>query len=126
MGGHCWQDGGSEYFIYTPAMNTTQRNGIMQRWQVVQHELMPELRAEAGTLTPKLEKVVHTLEWVRIEEFISSTWRGCERPEHNWGMLAGLIERLAMDRALRRICGFPMWKKLPDKSTFSRVFAEFG
>jgi hypothetical protein len=56
-----------------PEMNTTQRSGIMQRWQVVQHELMPELRSEVGSLTPKLEKMVHTLEWVRIEEFIGST-----------------------------------------------------
>ena len=55
-------------------MNTTQRNGIMQRWRIIQHELMPELRSEAGALTPKLEQVVHTLEWVRIEEFVSSTW----------------------------------------------------
>ena len=113
----------------------------MQRWRVVQHELMPELRAEVGSLTPKLEKVVHTLEWVRIEEFIGSSWRGCGRPEHDRGMLAnafvskavlglsttaGLIERLTVDRALRRICGFPMWKRLPDESTFSRAFAEFA
>ena len=77
----------------------------------------------------------------RIEEFICTTWRGCGRPEHDRGMLAnafvakavlgisttaGLIERLAMDRALRRICGFPMWKKLPNESTFSRAFAEFA
>jgi hypothetical protein len=41
----------------------------MQRWQVVEHEMMPELRSELGLLTPKLEKMVHTLEWVRIEEF---------------------------------------------------------
>ena len=113
----------------------------MQRWQTIQHELMPELRTEVGSLTPKLEKVVHLLEWTRIEEFVVSTWRGCGRPEHDRGMLAnafvakavlgistttGLIERLAMDRALRRICGFPMWKKLPDESTFSRAFAEFA
>jgi hypothetical protein len=52
-----------------PEMNTTQRTGIMQRWQVVEHEMMPELRSELGLLTPKLEKMVHTLEWVRIEEF---------------------------------------------------------
>ncbi len=39
---------------------------------------------------------------------------------------AGLIERLAVDRALRRICGFSMWKKLPGESTFSRAFAEFA
>ena len=108
---------------------------------MVQHELMPALRNEMCALTPKLEQVIHTLEWVRIEEFAGSTWRGCGRPEHDRGMLAnafvakavlglsttaGLIERLAADRALRRICGFSMWKKLPCESTFSRAFAEFA
>lgn len=108
---------------------------------MIQYELMPELRNAVGALTPKLEQVVHTLEWVRIEEFVRSTWGGCGRPELDRGMLAnafvakavlglattvGLIERLAIDRALRRICGFPMWKKLPDESTFSRAFAEFA
>lgn len=82
-----------------------------------------------------------TLELACIEEFVGSTWRGCGRPEHDRGMLAnafvakavlglpttaGLIERLAVDRALRRICGFSMWKKLPGESTFSRAFAEFA
>ena len=125
----------------TPDMNTTQRSGIMQRWFVIQHELMPELRSEVGALTPKLEHLTHTLEWVRIEEFVSSTRGGRGRPEHDRGMLAnafvakavlglpttaGLIERLAVDRALRRICGFSMWKKLPGESTFSRAFAEFA
>lgn len=33
---------------------------------------------------------------------------------------AGLIERLQMDRALRRICGFPLCKKLPSEATFLR------
>jgi hypothetical protein len=113
----------------------------MQRWFVIQYELMPELRSEAGALTPKLEHLIHTLEWVRIEEYVRSTWGGCGRPEHDRGMLAnafvakavlglhttaGLIERLAVDRALRRICGFSMWKKLPGESTFSRAFAEFA
>jgi hypothetical protein len=28
--------------------------------------LLPELRNDVGTLTPKLERVIHTLEWVRI------------------------------------------------------------
>ena len=51
----------------TPKMNTTQRTTLMQRWTVVQQELMPELRADVGALTPKLEKLIHTLEWVRIE-----------------------------------------------------------
>ncbi len=41
---------------------------------------MPELRNAVGALTPKLEQVVHTLEWVRIEEFVRSTGGGCGRP----------------------------------------------
>ncbi len=122
-------------------MNTTQRNGILQRWRIVQEELMPELRHELGALTPKLVKLVHILEWVRIEEFVSSSWGGRGRPEHDRGMLAnafvakailgisttaGLIERLAMDRVLKRICGFSMWRKLPSEATFSRAFADFA
>ena len=54
---------------------------------MVQPELMLELRAEVGMLTPKLEKVVHTLGWVRIEEFIGSTWRGYGRTGYDRGML---------------------------------------
>lgn len=125
----------------TPDVNTTQRTGIMQRWFVIQHELLPELREEVGTLTPKLEKLTHTLEWVRIEEFIGSTRCCIGRPPRDRAALAsafvakavlgltttaGLIERLAVDRALKRICGFSMWERLPDESTFSRAFAEFA
>ena len=121
-------------------MHATHRERIMQRWSVVQHELMPELVAEVGVLTPKLEKLIHTLEWVRIEEFVP-LWHGVGRPWHDRGALAnafvakavlglvttaGLIERLMIDRALRRICGFAFWKKLPDEATFSRAFEEFA
>lgn len=60
----------------------------MQRWRIVQEELMPELRHEVGALTPKLVQVVYTLEWVRIEEFVSSRCGGCGRPEHDRKMLA--------------------------------------
>jgi hypothetical protein len=122
-------------------MDATRRDLIMQRWNVVQHELLPELRNDVGTLTPKLEKVIHTLEWVRIEEFVSSTWCGEGRPplERSWMANAfvaksvlglattrGLIERLTIDRALRRICGFSLCRKLPSESTFSRAFDEFA
>ena len=113
----------------------------MQRWHVVQHDLIPELRNEIGTLTPKLENVIHILEWVRIEEFTAISWCGAGRPPHERAWLAnafvakavlgltttvGLIERLAIDRALRRICGFPLCKKLPSEATFSRAFGEFA
>ena len=38
----------------------------------------------------------------------------------------GLIERLTIDRALRRICGFPLNKHLPSEATFSRAFEAFA
>lgn len=122
-------------------MNANQRDLIMQRWSVVQHELLPTLIDEMGTLTPKLEKVIYTLEWVRIEEFTGSTWQGIGRPPCERAWLANafvakavlgltttsaLIERLTIDRALRRICGFPLCRKLPSEATFSRAFDEFA
>jgi hypothetical protein len=122
-------------------MNTTQPQLIMQRWHLVQHELLPELKAQVGPLTPKLEKVIHTLEWVRIEEFTAVSWCGVGRPPFERAWLAnafvakavlgltttvGLIERLMIDRALRRICGFPLHKTLPSEATFSRAFDEFA
>jgi len=122
-------------------MNATQPQLIMQRWHVVQHELLPELKAEVGPLTPELEKVIHTLEWVRIEEFTAVSWCGVGRPPFERAWLAnafvakvvlglrttvGLIERLMIDRALRRICGCPLHKTLPPEATFSRALDEFG
>jgi len=121
-------------------MNTTQRVGLLQRWSVIQEELIPELGLEVEGLTPKLEKLIHTLEWARIEEFVPA-WQGIGRPPKDRSALANgfvakavlgltttvaLIERLTIDRALRRICGFSRWKKLPDEATFSRAFAEFA
>ena len=122
-------------------MNSTERTQIMQRWTTVQQELIPKLWQEEGVLTPKLEKLIHIIEWVRIEEFVAVSWCGIGRPPHDRGALAtafvakavlglttttALIERLHMDRALRRICGFSLWKKLPTESSFSRAFAEFS
>lgn len=114
---------------------------LMQRWDVIQHDLIPELRNDVGLLTPKLERVIHILEWVRIEEFTHVSWCGTGRPPHERAWLANafvakavlnltttaaLIERLTIDGALRRICGFARCKRLPSESTFSRAFEEFA
>ena len=122
-------------------MDAIKRELIMQRWNVVQHELLPELHEHVGALTPKLERLIHILEWVRIEEFVAASWCGVGRPPHERARLAnafvakavlgltttvGLIERLTVDRALRRICGFLMCRKLPSEATFSRAFDEFA
>jgi hypothetical protein len=122
-------------------MNAKRQELIMQRWNVIQYELLPELRNDVGPLTPKLEKIVHILEWVRIEEFVDSKSYSVGRPPHERAWLANaflakcilgltttvaLIERLSIDRALRRICGFSICKKLPSEATFSRAFEEFA
>jgi hypothetical protein len=122
-------------------MNATRRDLIMQRWHVIQHDLILELKQEVGELTPKLEKLIHILDWIRIEEWPVLNWQGIGRKPHDRSALANafvakavlglsstraLIERLSMDRALKRLCGFSMWKVVPDEATFSRAFAEFA
>lgn len=121
-------------------MQTIAHSRFMQRWTAVQHELIPDLAAQFGALTPKLEKLVHVLDWVRIEDF-TPDWHGVGRPPHQRGWLAnafvakavlgltttvGLIDRLQCDRSLRRICGFAMHRRLPSEATFSRSFEEFA
>jgi hypothetical protein len=91
-------------------------------------------------ITPVLGRLVHILDWVRIEQFVDEGC-GIGRPPRARFALAnafvakavlglsttvGLIDRLKVDRALRRICGFAWFKKLPDESIFSRAFAEFA
>ena len=39
---------------------------------------------------------------------------------------SGLIERLAVDATLRRLCGWERASQVPSESTFSRAFAEFA
>ncbi len=99
----------------------------MDRCNVVQHELIPELEARWGVMTPKLERVIHILEWVRIEEFTAVSWCGLGRPPFARAWLAnafvakavlgvtttvGLLDRLMNDRTLRRICAFPLYHRL--------------
>lgn len=72
---------------------------------------------------------------------MQSTWCGIGHPPHDRQMLAsafvaktvlgikatvGLLERLRIDKALGRICGFPMRKKLPSEASFSSAFAVFA
>ena len=78
---------------------------------------------------------------MRVEEFVEFPWCRFGRPPHDRGGLAnafvakevlglptttGRIERLKIDRALRRICGFAFCKSWPSEATFSRVFEEFA
>lgn len=122
-------------------MNVTLRQRFSQYWNAVQAELIPQLTEEIGPLTSQLLTVVRTLEMARIEEFVDRRWCGIGRPPKDRLSLArgfiaksvlklptteALRERLQMDRALQRICGFDTRKTLPDAATFSRAFAEMA
>src|SRR6202040_3227676 len=83
--------------------------------------LFPMLREEVGPLTAQHERLIIVLDVARIEAFVQM-WPGLPgRPLEDRHALArafvakavldlpttsGLIERLAVDAVLRRLCGF--------------------
>jgi hypothetical protein len=117
------------------------RETLAQTWLNIQGSLFPWLREELGPLTKKQQELVTTLEIVRIEEFIYSSRGFPGRPPkdrtaiarafvakvvYNMPTTRSLLDRLATDSALRRICGWERLSDIPDESIFSRAFAEFS
>ena len=114
---------------------------LTSTWSHIQGFLFPELRKEVGQLTPQHERLVTVLDVARIEAFVQ-TWLNLPgRPQADRHALArafvakavfnlpttlALIERLAADAVLRRLCGWESRSEVPSESTFSRAFAEFA
>lgn len=110
-------------------------------WDHIQGFLFPLLHEEVGPLTETHRRVVIVLEVARPETFVGE-WRcGVGRPRDDRRAIArafvakvvfglsttsGLIERLAVDRTLRRLCGWERLSQVPSEATFSRAFAEFA
>ena len=116
------------------------RETLSTTWSHIQDRLFPWLTEKIGPLTDGHKRVIIVLEMARIEQFVQSTWRGPGRPPADRQALAraftskgvldlptteALIERLAVDAALRRICGWERASQVPKDWTFSRAFAEF-
>jgi hypothetical protein len=117
------------------------REMLTSAWSHIQGFLFPMLREEVGPLTPQHERLVTVLDVARIEAFVPM-WPGLPgRPPADRHALArafvakavfnlpttlALIERLAADAVLRRLCGWESKRGLPGESTFSRAFAEFA
>jgi hypothetical protein len=107
------------------------RDFLSSTWDHIQANLFPWLTEELGPLTDMHKQVITTLELVRIETFVCD-WPGLlGRPIRDCAALArafvakaviGLpttsmvIERLAVDKQLRRLCG---WER-PDRCRASR------
>lgn len=114
---------------------------LTSAWTHIQGFLFPMLREEVGPLTPQHERLVTVLDVARIEAFVQA-WPGLPgRPPADRHALArafvakavlnlattlALLERLAADGVLRRLCGFEGRGAVPSESTFSRAFAEFA
>lgn len=114
---------------------------LSQYWLRIQSSLFPWLEEELGELTGKEQKLVTTLDLVRVERFtvFSRSLRGRPQKEraavarafiaksvYNMATTRALLDRLACDKKLRRICGWEQKSDVPSESTFSRAFAEFS
>ncbi len=117
------------------------RKTLSAYWQSLQAELFPALEEELGPLSERHRELVTVLELARVEAFVKD-WPGLVgRPRKDRAALARsfiakvvfniaqtnmLIERLKLDKALRRLCGWTRVGAVPHESTFSRAFAEFA
>jgi len=114
---------------------------LSQFWLTVQGTLFPWLAAELGELSEQQKKLVKILELLQIERFIKGPQRTPGRPLEDRQAIARafiakavyhlettrqLLDRLASDESLRRLCGWERQRDLPSEATFSRAFAEFA
>src|ERR1700689_5054627 len=116
-------------------------DAMKARWNHIQGSLFPWLREEVDPLTEALGRLVTTLDVIGLEAFVPEPCRGAGRPPEDRRALArafvakamlglpntnALIERLAVDKSLRRILGWERRSQVPSEATFSRAFAEFA
>jgi Transposase DDE domain/Transposase domain (DUF772) len=113
---------------------------LSRTWSHIQGYLFPWLTEELGPLTETHKQVVTALEVAGVEAFVQ-VWSGlpgrppCDRAALARAFVAKaviglpttsmLIERLTVDKQLRRLCGWHPGE-LPSEATFSRAFAEFA
>jgi hypothetical protein len=110
-------------------------------WIGRQPELFPSLDEQLNPLTAKLERLIVILDTLGLEAYVAPPRRGPGRPADDRPQIArafvakavlnipttsALVERLQVDRSLRRICGWERRSDVPAESTFSRAFAEFA
>ena len=113
---------------------------LSQFWLTVQGSLFPWLGTELGELSEKQKQLVAILELLVLESFISPSQGNTGRPTedrraigrayvakavYNLVTTRQLLERLASDPSMRRLCGWERASAVPSEATFSRAFAEF-
>jgi len=108
--------------------------------QILQSHLFPALREELGKLSEHHEQFVRALVLLQMDGFVAVRHGRGRRP-HDRSNIAraflakavfhiphtrALLDRLAHDTVLRRLCGWEKAKQIPDETVFSRAFAEFA
>ena len=116
-------------------------DAMKARWSYIQGFLFPWMREDNDPITEALGRVVTTLDVIGLEAFVPEPPRGPGRPPEDRRALARafvakavlgvpttstLIERLDVDKSLRRILGWERRSQVPSEATFSRAFAEFA
>ena len=107
---------------------------------ILQQQLFPALEQELGPLSERMQEFVRALALVGLDGMVVVRG-GRGRPAHDRSNIAraflakaifnlphtrALLERLAHDEVLRRLCGWDAAVQVPDETVFSRAFAEFA
>jgi len=111
---------------------------LSDSWRTIQDDLFPWLEEKLGRLTDKQKQLITVLEVARIETFVRQ-WPGLPgRPLLSRAALARafvakavlglpttsmLIERITVDKSLRRLIGWERPGEVPSETTFSRANA---
>ena len=107
---------------------------------ILQNQLFPILREELGPMSERHEHFVHALAMLQLDGFVAVRHGRGRRPHDRANMARAflakavfnlphtraLIDRLQVDRAMRRLCGWETATQIPDETVFSRAFAEFA
>ena len=108
--------------------------------QILQSQLFPRLKEELGEISEHHEQFVRALALLEMEGFVAVR-HGRGRPAHDRAKVAraflakavfhipntrALLDRLAHDTVLRRLCGWETAAQIPDETVFSRAFAGFA
>ena len=115
---------------------------VFARWSHIQGTLFPWLREELDPITAALEQLIIVLDTIGLAAYVPGPPRHGRgrKPEDRRALArafvakavlglpttAAVIERLAIDKSLRRICGWESAREVPSEATFSRAFAEFA
>jgi hypothetical protein len=117
------------------------RETLSGYWQKFQGKLFPFLEETVGFLTDQHRILVTVLDMTRLDALVPY-WHGLfGRPLAERAALARAfvakavlnlpttrmsIERVKVDKTLRRLCGWSRPCEVPSEATFSRAFAEFA